>query len=238
MLKFRKKELILTLAVVAALVAAIITAIVYLSNKDSLVIKDPVFFSQMGVENSFSGKTRLSYEDKEMYLSSVGGSGRIALMNVPVYLEHKDQLILTQVMSYTNPDTNLIRKINYFATVNKQGDICTLSVDGKKNYDVKGGYLFDGKNTYIFLEPMGVRVGEDTIQLDALSYITVVNRNYLFYYSAGDDSSGYSAFDIQNIVASNMRNSYKLDLCYDLLLPSNGMTQMLIPNPEILDLIP
>lgn len=233
--KFSARELKITLAVVAALIAGIIAAVVYISNKDSIRVKQPVYFSVMGEVFEYTGTSKLTYEENRMYFTNQGQEDPIDLMSIPLYIQDQDRLKLTQVMSYSNFDPKAIGKLNYFADISMEGDVFTLSADGKRGRDVKGGYLFDGKNTYLFLEPMTVTYGEKTLELGPLSYITVVRGNYFYYYSYGDQKAGYEVFDQGQIMAVNQADTYTLNLTADLVEPADGKIQMLVPNPEVLD---
>lgn len=229
------KEWKITLGVVGALAIAVGLSVSYIVNKDSLTLKEPVKISVLGESFTYTGKTKLTYEDGRMYMTNRATDQRISLMNIPVYIEGEEKLILTQVMSYNSVSPNQTRKLNYFASVTENEGVYTLSPDGRKGSDVKGGLLFDGKNTYIFLEPMTVTWGENSVELEPMSYMTVVRGQYFYYYSAGDGISGYEVFDQGLVTAENQDKTYTVNLSADLL-ESGDSTLMLVPNPEVLEL--
>ncbi len=238
MFKFSKKEKIITISVAAALAVAVAVAMVYLVNRDTVTMRGPAQISLMGETIEVDGKFRLTYREKKMYLTG-NEIQDLDLLNAPVYPTKEESLTLSQVMSYTNPETGSLKKVNYFSSVEKNGNICTIKTKGRgaRTVDVNGGYLFDGKNTYIFLESMMVTCGERTWRMEPLSSITVVNQNYCSYYDPAARTSEFLEIGTDKVTAANMRETYMLNLSKDLLEPANGKTQMLIPNPEVLDLI-
>lgn len=232
--KWNKKEKIITACVVLALVGAMIAALVYISRKDYLVIRKPVFVSIMGEEYKYSGKTTLQWKKDRMYMENQDFSQPFFMDGIPVYQDDRQSLIVTDMMSYTNPDTHFIRRFSYFGRVFLEDGRCYLSTNGRKKMEMNGGYLFDGNNTVIFLEPVTVKVNDAPFQLEPLSYIYVKNQDYLYYYSAKDQKSGYLDYDQADLMAENERASWNLNLSRDLLLPADGKIQMLISDPEVL----
>lgn len=237
--KPNKKEKIITAAVIAALAGTMAAALVYISHKDVVSVREPVFISYMGEAYEFEGKTTLRWDKKQnlMYLENRSLDSSLPMMGMPVYSENRDSLIVTSMMSYTNPDTNYIRRLSYFGKAAWSGQNCTLSVKGSRNTIVNGGYLFDGTNTWVFLEPVTVTIGDEEISLEPLSYIYVKNKEYLYYYSSGENKSVFEEWTGADIMADNSNGKWSLNLSRDLLVPEDGRIQMLIPNPEILDVV-
>lgn len=235
--KWNKKEKIITAAVIAALAGSLAAALIYISHKDIVVIKEPVFFSYLGEEFDYQGKTTLKWDKNQMYMQNDTIDGSLAPGGTPLYMEDRESLIVTSMMSYTNPDTNYMRRLSYFGKVYYEKGMCLLSVDGRKKLEVNGGYLFDGNNTWIFLEPTTVTVGSQKIVLEPMSYITVKNKDYFYYYSAGDKKSVFTDWTGDDITATDEEATWTLNLSRDLLTTADGKIQMLIPNPEVLDVI-
>ena len=237
--KPNKKEKIITAAVIAALAGTMAAALVYISHKDVVTVRESVFISYMGEEYEIEGKTTLRWDKKQnlMYLANRSLDSELLLSGMPVYDENRDSLIVTNMMSYTNPDTNYIRRLSYFGKAGWNGQNATLSVKGSRNTTVNGGYLFDGTNTWIFLEPVTVNVGDEEISLEPLSYIYVKNKEYLYYYSSGEKKSVFEEWTGADILAENSTGKWSLNLSRDLLIPADGKIQMLIPNPEVLDVV-
>lgn len=235
--KWNKKEKIITAAVIAALAGSLSAALIYISHRDILVLRDPVFLSYLGEEYHYDGKTTLKWDKNKMYMDNVELNGKLTPDGTPLYMEDRESLIATSMMSYTNPDTNYMRRLSYFGRVYSEKGKCLLSVDGRRKMEVNGGYLFDGDNTWIFLEPTTVTVGTQEITLEPMSYITVKNKDYFYYYSANDKKSVFQEWTGDDITASDEEKTWELNLSRDLLTTEDGKIQMLIPNPEVLDVI-
>lgn len=235
--KWNKKEKIITAAVIAALAGSLSAALIYISHRDILVLKEPVFLSYLGEEYHYQGKTTLKWNKNKMYMENVELNGALTPDGTPLYAEDRESLIATSMMSYTNPDTNYMRRLSYFGRVYSEKGMCLLSVDGRRKMEVNGGYLYDGTNTWIFLEPTTVTVGSQEITLEPMSYITVKNKDYFYYYSASDKKSVFQEWTGDDITAADEEKTWELNLSRDLLTTADGKVQMLIPNPEVLDVI-
>lgn len=231
----RKRDAILTLCVLLAILAVSVSAVIYLRNRDSVTLKGEVFMNFLGQKETFDGKTRLSYQDGVMRMKN--GSTDVNVMGVPIYFDEGNAMMLTGVMSYTDYSLPALKKVNYFGMIKKDGEICSISIDGKKrSKSVKGGFLFDGADTYVFLEPVELTYGSSSKTLEAMSFVTVKYRQYVTGYSAGEGTVFYEPWEEPGAAVQAVSGQFGLDLSSDLGILPSGQSQMLIPNPEVLTL--
>ena len=232
-----RKQRAITAAVVAALTAAVIAAAVYIINKDSLIIKEPARVSMMGDNMDFYGSTRLRFNKDKKRVSLENGGRTLILQGVPVYYLNKKAVVLSQQMIYTNYETSTMKRVNYFAKVEDHGQLMTISPDGRKEKEIHGGYLYDGKNIYLFLEPVTVSWGTEKMSLDAMSYIAVVDKQGFYYYSYGNEKAEYVESGENIVFAQADTGAYSLNLSKDIVDIRGGSSLLLPPDPESFEVL-
>lgn len=228
-----RKQWAVTAAVTAALSAAVISAAVYIINKDSLTLKEPVRVSMMGENQDFFGDSTLRLDKVTEKIDLENGPRRVALQGVPVYSREEEALTLSTRMIYTNFSNGVLRRVNYFARVEKDGGVMKICTDGRHIREVGGGYLHDGKNVYLFLEPVTVAWGEKSLSLAPLSYMAVFDGQGFYYYSYEDENGAYVSLEDESVTAGG--NGYMLDLTKDMAELDSGKHLLLPPEPEAFD---
>ncbi|MDO4268933.1 MAG: hypothetical protein Q4C73_10715 [Eubacteriales bacterium] len=233
----RRKQTAITAAVAAALTAAVIAAAVYIINKDSLIMKEPVRVSMMGDNMDFYGSTRLRFNKEKKRVSLENDGRSLILQGVPVYCLDKKAVVLSQQMIYTNYETSTMKRVNYFARVEDHGQTMTISPDGRKEREIHGGYLYDGKNIYLFLEPVTVSWGSKSLSLDAMSYVAVFDKQGFYYYSCENEQAEYVESGDEIVSAQADTGAYSLNLSKDIVDIKGGSSLLLPPDPESFEVL-
>lgn len=233
----KRAQRILTFGAVCALFLVLFSAGVFLLNKDSIRLKGNYTVSLLGTSEHFSGNCRLRYEKdgKEMVLSDASRSMR--LVGTPVYAADGSEAVLTSQMIFTNYHANRMERMNHFGHASYKNGSAWLSRDGKKQIEVGSGYLYDGKNTFLFLEPVTLSWGEETRSLSPLSYVTALNRQGFSYYDPTTGAEAYVQLPEGAVYASAEGGGYSLNLSNDIAELANGKSLLLAPNPETFSLI-
>ncbi len=233
------KDWIATACVTGALVVAAAAALVFIRNKDSLVLTDSLVVSMMGSKQEYHGRTQLVYDKDSGEVTLKNRDRSLLLLGVPVYQKASDEenggitgAVLTRQMIYTNYNTKVIGRINHFGRISYENQIGAISTDGKRKRDVNGGYLFDGANLYLFLEPMKVTWGEETMELSPMSFIAVFNKQGFYYYDCQSDDAGYVSSGESVVRASDQQETYTLNMSNDIVDFQDGKSLLLPPNPE------
>lgn len=124
---------------------------------------------------------------------------------VPILYEGERKMLLPANMILMTPaQSNSLRRVNYFTTVKVDGNIAILEKDGK-SAQTYGGFLYDGEDTYVFLENAALRIGAREIELEPLSYVRAVYKQYVEYYNSADGSHewiGMSETDVKATLQS------------------------------------
>lgn len=231
------KQRIATVCVVAALVAAAAASFIFIRKKDTLVLRGSYQVSLMGERKDYSGKSSLIYDKKTGNVTLKNGNRSLFLAGVPVYKAGEREAVLSSSMIYMNFDTEIIGRVNHFARLSWADAISRISVGGKREREYNGGYLYDGRDIYLFLEPMTLKWGEETLDLSPLSYVSVANKQGFYYYDPASEQSGYILSGEEAVRAGDEKGMYDLDLSRDIADLSGGKSMLLPPDPEAYDLL-
>lgn len=235
--RLKGKQKMITGAVVAALLAAMAATAIYIANKDSMTIREPVMVSIMGEKEEYKGTTKLKYRDSDEEVILQNGSRTLLLSGVPVYCKESGDVVLSRKMIYSNYDTGLIRRVNHFARVSVSDGVARIRTGGRKEHQLNGGYLFDGRNTYLFLEPVTVSWGTENLELSPLSYISVFNKKGFYYYSQENKQAEYVSSGEEVVRAVSEGEQYSLNMSSDIADLDSGKSFLLSPSPDAFELL-
>lgn len=167
-------------------------------------------------------------------VSDVGGVSEVA--NTPLISDEDESLTLTCDMLLMSPGeiSGLVR-INTFTKVTENHSNITYERNGKIA-QVYGGFLHDGEDVYVFLEPVVLTIGNVKYDLGALSYAKVwYNQRVEFFNSTTreDQMIGVAGTDVFADFKSDLA-SYRLDLGRDLYI-EDGQEALLFSIVEKVD---
>ena len=231
------RQKMITLGVVTAVLIALAATAVYIANKDSITLREPVLVSMMGDKQEYHGTTRLVYQEEDGEVRLENGDRTLLLSGVPVYGKESGSAVLTRKMTYSNYETGLIRRVNHFARVSCADGVASIQTGGKKAHQLNGGYLFDGKNTYLFLEPMTVTWGKESLELAPLSFISVFNGQGFYYFSKEDQKASYVSDGENVVMAAAEKGGWTLNMSNDITELDNGKSFLLSPSPDAFELL-
>jgi hypothetical protein len=152
--------------------------------------------------------------------------------NLPVYYDDRECVILPESVQYYNPRDNEIAKIDYFSEI--QYDTHAMkAVRGGKSSALGGGFLFDGADTYLFLEEMTILVDGHTFVVSPLSFAEAIYDNSLMIY---DRATGeQQMLNPQTIVqAQAAGGDFTISLSTDTYEKYDGTRQLLFTDAELL----
>lgn len=227
----------ITCAVLGALFVVAAATGVYIANKDTMTLRETVLISTMGDKQEYRGKTRLYYQKKTGEVTMENGGRPFALPGNPVYCPDSESLVLSRKMTYSNYETGMMRRVNHFARISRENEIIRIQTGGRSSHEVTGGYLFDGENTYLFLDPMTITWGEETLSLEPFSYISVFNKQGFYYYSWGNGAAAYVSSQDEVVRATAPEKSYGINLSSDIAELSDGRLLLLSPSPDAFELL-
>ena len=105
--------------------------------------------------------------------------------------------------------------------------------DGSTSVVVPGGIIYDGKDTYLFLEPVELTVDEETIKLPALSMIHAEFANLIEIYPYGYEPSKMDLYTDSDVKVSFSDGRTLMPLTDRVLLENQGW-QLMCTSYQIL----
>ncbi|MCI5620130.1 MAG: hypothetical protein MR355_00975 [Lachnospiraceae bacterium] len=176
----KKDKVIMLLAAALLLLVILILAFWYFRTNKKFSPEEATFRYSMGAKLEYSEDMKLVHGDNNATV--VEDADKVQSDGVPIIYENEPKMILPVSMGYMRPlEEGGLNRVNYFSTVSYENGkvrICHNDIIT----EAKGGFLYDGKGTYIFLEEMNLQVGESTYKVQPLTYVQEVYKNSVEFY--------------------------------------------------------
>lgn len=227
----RRERLMLLIPAVAAVVAVAVVAFT-LDRGSTYTFKGTARQYYAGNAAAIESGTKLKRSQKGETLLAKGGQS--IQTDLPIYPTDSRRVVLPTDMVFVAPRSDKFYRMSYFTEVECQPGGTVIARRGNDRATVEQGFLFDGKDTYLFLEPMTVSVNGRTLQLPALSYVEAVYGGYVmvFNYETKDcfvelsDGSG---------TAQPPSGDYEISLLGDSMTMHDGSRSLLATEPSLFD---
>jgi hypothetical protein len=220
--------------VVCAIVVVVVVFIV--SRIGVYTIDEPVYRFENGVKHQYTGTTEIKRDEENAAITLTNGGRSEVLENVPIYYEDDQRrILLPPQMVYVDPWTQRTGNTGYNAEVSIANPR-TVVVSGK-SVPIGEGFIYDGENTYIFLDPMTIEYGGKTIDLPPLSYAMVYYDLRIEIYTPDGETAIVEQTGPVRVNADSKDTTdggYHVDLSMHIMRSKNGET-LLITQPSLLD---
>jgi hypothetical protein len=155
-------------------------------------------------------------------------------VNLPIYYAEERTLVLPCDMVYYDPRGNVGAKMDYFTELRYDGSGGVTAARGGAARALDAGFLYDGEDTFVFLEPMRVRFNGYEIELSAMSYAEAVYDGSVTLY---DRESGEFTMEAPkgSAVCESAGGDYTVSLLSDYFEKADGSRLLLFTKPELLD---
>lgn len=187
--------------------------------------EEPVFQVIGGNKRVYEANTKFTY--KENGTSYVGADKNEYLSDSPIYQQDNNEtMVLPSDQIYVNGSTAKFAQVKAFSTFS--------NVDGLyyKDLKINGGFLFNGRNSYIFLENMELTINGKTLQVGPFTYVELNDYTYALYDVSNDYmESGTLYVDVVEAKGHN----YVVDLANDIFTDSTGADVLIYINTASLD---
>lgn len=162
----------------------------------------------MGMKVEYSPNMKLIHTEDGTVIEDLDSSYSDG---TPLVNPNESQLILPVSMGLMRPfHEDSLKRVNYFATLNKVGDVTEINQNGVIT-NVEEGFLYDGKGTYIFLEDMTITLGSSTYYAHAMTYARVFYRDAIEIYNMTTDE--YQYIDISEVETTALSaDGYSINL--------------------------
>lgn len=210
------KKVIYILIASISLISIFLIGLTY--NLDKVLIKEKVYFYS-GLQKQEFDEIKLKNKNGETSLES--RNEEISLESNPIYYLEGIKMILPKDMAIVNSQDGSMNKIVHFSQILKK-DAGTYLIENSKERLLQDFFLYDGKDTYVFFDPIKIYNGEMLIEIEPFSYVKLINNgNMIEIYSKYKDKFEVIDVDESKLIAVS-NYGYTLDLKLGSLKTSIG----------------
>lgn len=236
MKKWEKRKLktwTVAVAVPAAALVIIIGAVAALRGRDSFQVEEPASISVNGVTFRWPAGVRLLHRGDHTYLK--GSEGEQDMEDFPLVLEESGSLRLQKSMIWTQTREDKIRRLDYFSGISF-GEEGTVLSGRQSRVEGADGFLYDGEDTYVFLEPVELVWNRDQrMELEPLTVVQVGYRQYVHIYGPGMEPVFEDLTEEE--VSACFGGGNRVNLATDLYYMPNGTWRLLLMSMEVLEAV-
>ena len=215
------------------LIPVVIIILVFMMYREAGAYRAPEeLYTYIGeVKTVYPKGTKLQRTDDTTYLKNSGGQ---TISSRPLYMGSDDKMVLPMPYAWVrmNVGKASMCRLETFSTV----DVSTGSIvlqDAKETSEGADGFLFDGENTFIFLESAVVDWEDDSINIPAMSFAVIQYGQTLNLHVYGEDSARLISINGKEVKAS-FQNGGSVSLGTNKLWLQNRNWLLMFPKPELL----
>lgn len=227
----KPQQLILALSAVAV-VAAVLIVVFAVNYGSNYTTKEKGYQCYGGNTAEIASGTRLERNgDGQTFF--VEGEERTETF-LPIYSVKRSAMLLPDDWLLFTPRDGGINRVAYFSEVlcDQYGAI-TVSKNGK-SVKPQQGFLYDGENFYIFLEPVMIEFNGYSMELPALSYAEAVYGGYMMVYNY-ETKEFFIEMSDGTGTARVPSGDYEISLMGDSMTLYDGSKKLLATRPDLFD---
>lgn len=197
---------------------------ILLNTSSSYTLSQDAFQIVAGQKVVFKSGTSFLY--KENGVTYKGAEDNEYIASTPLYLDN-NQIVIANDSIYIDARKVTFHKFIGLNEVTNDGQI------KYKNSFVNGGFIYDGKKTYTFLEKMELDVNGKKIEVGPFSSITMSsNKMYCLY------NTSKKGIDVDKVYSDSIYatcTDYRIDIANDVLYDKDDKKLLLVNRTDILD---
>lgn len=226
-----KEKLILIIPAVAVIIAAVLVYVL-VRGGNNLPIGEPACQYYAGSTFYISENASLMRKKDEVYLEVNGDLQKLS--SLPIYYTERRAMLLPTDMVYCIPRSGDFSRAPQFAEVecDEYGGI-KLRGD-KKTVTAPLGFLYDGGDYYVFLEPVTLRFNGYKFDLPAMSYVEAVYAGQVMVFNY-ETREFFAESPKGSVIAESPTGDYTVSLLDDSMTPHDGIKSLLFTRPDLLD---
>ncbi len=227
------KELLLLILPVIALTVAAVAMYFMTREASSYTIQGQAYQYYAGsaypltegaqLRRSEDGETLMVLDNRQDVLSSL-----------PIYFEDKQVVALPHDMAYYNPRQGNALCVPYFSEISYRSSGTAVVQREKEETALSGGFLYDGGDIYLFLEPVTLTFNGYTLELPFLSYVEAQGKGSVTVYNFESGDFLIEA-PTGEATATGGGGDYTVSLLGDSMQDYQGERTLLVNRPDILD---
>lgn len=216
-MKINKKQIGI-IAVVLLLLCAMLSVYLVL-YVESIKIKEDAVYQINGIDYQVKAGDK-AVKEKDAVVIEREKEPAVETDSFPLYYKDSQGIMLIKAMTYykTVQESQIfIYRLNYFTDVRYKDGVTVFERGSKKSED-KEGFLFDGKDTYIFMQPVTVYFNDKEVALSPLSCAVVYNNNWIQIYDSRTKEYWYEEIFEERVSADCQEGNYRIMMDNDVLL--------------------
>lgn len=218
----------------ALLIAGAVIAIspyYFISRIDTLTIKENMYQYITEERTDYFGESRIT---KSGINSVIQNNGQIVqLPDTPLYFEKKDKILLPSVISIVMPKLSLTYRVSNMSRI-YEADNGYYVENEKSTIPVSDFFLFDGKDCYIFFEPIAITWEKQSVTISPFSFVKVKYNQSITIFD--HEKQKYYTIDTGTCsVTAKMKCRAVINLSTDIMSTENSQEQMLFLQPNLLE---
>lgn len=228
----RKEKVILLVPAVAA-VAFVVTAVLLLDRSVTYTVDSAAIQYYANGTIPIVAETELCQEaDGTFYMKT--GRQKQDLNNLPIYYTDRRSVLIPHDMIYFAPRTKERACVEFFSEIlcSENGAVRLLR-DGKEPA-MTPGFLYDGKDLYLFLEPVTLCFNGYTMELPALSYVEAVYGGAIMVFNY-ETKEQWMEPPQGDVTAESTGGDYSISLLGDSMTLYDATKSLLFTRPDLLD---
>ena len=235
---FDMKKPIQTVVIPIVLCAAIVAGVIYVANIISVFsVTEPIYRFDTGARLDYTGRTTFERDEETGELTLKNKGKTEVLDHAPIYYTENENKILSPAqMAVVYPDVKKHGRSGFNMIIERDSDGNYIALIHGKEIDVTNSFLYDGNNTYVFLEPMIISIGMEEITLPAYSYAYVYYNLRIELHTQDDSINVVKQTGEIIVLATALDYSYEIDLSKDILRTPEGEI-LLITDPSVLSYV-
>lgn len=229
----KKVKLLLLLPAVAVVLLAILIPLLLNRSGRHDLTGDGYQYYGGSVSHVADGSQLMQGDDGQMRIVNEEHNTDIST-DLPIYYKERSAVVLPGEMIYYAPREGIFAKSDLFSEVvqGENGDVRIVKENREANVD--RGFLFDGEDFYLFLEPMVLKFNGYTLELPAMSYVEArFNGDVMVFNYETEEFLIEPPKDV--VTASVPEGDYEISLLNDSMTLHDGSRMLLFTRPDLLE---
>lgn len=227
------KEILMMVVPAVALLAAAALIWVVVNNSGAYSIGEETVQYYAGMESRIPENAKIR-ADKNGTLEITRGKKIDTILPVPLYYKERNAVLLLEDMLYNHPSDSTILSVSRFGIMECDDNYNFTYIQGEKECQIRPGFLYNGKDMYIFLEPVELRINNYVISLPPLSFVEAIYGNYVTALNYETKESIMEPIKSDAVVYAP-GGGYTISLLNDSITKQNGDKSLLFTRPEFFD---
>lgn len=223
---------------IPAVVAVAAVVIVYYTTRKAseFRLSGEAYQTYAGGTRKIAGGSELIHDEETGQSFFMINGRREGLSDLPLYYKGRNAILTPEDVCYYQARSGMMRRLDYFSDVQISDSGSVHLVRGGREADPEQGFLYNGGDLYILLEPMELRWNGYEMTLDALSYVEVTPGDTVMVYDHANDKS-YMEEQNTDVIAMQPAGDYSISMLYDSMTYSDGTDRLLFGRADKLDSI-